>query len=228
MMSKSSLALLLLTCCAIPSWAQIVSSGRSTVSASGQASVSVPPDQAMVDVTVTAQGATAQAASSKDADQVTSVLAALTKLLGAGADIKTVNYFVGANYNNSGQTIVGYTASSTLEVTLTNLSLAGTVIDTAVAAGATSVGGVQFSLQNSDPAHQQALKLAALQAKAHADAMASALSHVVGPIISLAEAGSTPVTVFTGVAGAPSGTTTPVVPGLIQIEVTVNLQAELD
>jgi hypothetical protein len=226
-MIKPALALILFGC-AIPSLAQTVPGNRSIVSASGQASVYVPPDQAKVDVTVTAQGATAQAAANKDADQVTAVLAAFTKLLGAGADIKTINYFVGANYNNSGQTIVGYTASSTLEVTLTNLSLAGTVIDTAVAAGATSVGGVQFSLQNSDPAHQQALKLATLQAKAHADAMASALSHIVGPIISLSEASAVPVGVFAGVAGAPSSTTTPVVPGLIQVQVTVNLQAELD
>jgi uncharacterized protein YggE len=227
-MIKPSLALILLACGAIPAAAQVAST-RSTINASGQGTVFVPPDQAKVDVTVTATGSTAQAAASKDADQVTAVLAAFTKLLGAGADIKTVNYFVGATYDNK-QAIVGYVASSTLEVTLGTLSLAGTVIDTAVAAGATSVGGVQFSLKNSDPALQQALKLAALQAKAHADAMASALSHIVGPIISLGENGIVPVPVFTGVGvtGAPSSAPTPVVPGLIQVQATVSLIAELD
>jgi uncharacterized protein YggE len=225
-MSKSSFALIVLGC-AIPGWAQNAST-RSTISATGQATVSVPPDQAKVDVTATAQGATAQAAASKDADQVTSVLGALTKLLGAGADIKTVNYFVGANYNNSGQTIVGYTASSTLEITLSTLSLAGTVIDTAVGAGATQVGGVQFSLQNSDSAHQQALKTATLQAMAHATAMASALAHTVGPIVSLAEAGAPTPIYAVGVSNAPGATTTPVVPGLVQVQATVNLVAELD
>jgi uncharacterized protein len=226
-MHKPSLALIFFACCALPAAAQIVS-GRSTINASGQASVFVPPDQAKVDVTVTAHGPTAQAAAAADATEVTAVLAAFTKLLGASADIKTVNYFVGANYNNQ-QTIVGYIASSTLEITLSTLSMAGTVIDTAVAAGATSVGGVQFSLQNSEPAHQQALKMATLQAKAHADAMASALSRVVGPVISVGENGAIPAPIFTGIAGAPGvSNTTPVVPGLIQVQATVNLIAELD
>ena len=220
-MLKSTLALILFACCAN---AQI----HPTVAATGQASIFVPPDQAKIDITMTASGPNASAASTKDATQVTAVLGALTKLLGTGANIKTVNYFVGPVYNNSGSIITSYSASSTLEVTLTNLSLAGTVIDTAIGAGATSVGDVQFSLQNSDPAHNQALSAATLQAMAHASAMATALGRMVGAVISVQEAGSTPTLgLLTGVTGAPSNTTT-VVPGLLQVQVSVNLQAELN
>jgi uncharacterized protein len=227
-MIKSALALIVLAACAIPSRAQVVS-GRSTVVATGQATLSVPPDQAKVDVTVSASGATATAASTKDATLVTAVLGALTKLLGAGADIKTINYFVGPVYNNSGQTIVSYTTSSTLEITLSNLTLAGTVIDTAIGAGATSVGGVQFLLQNSDPAHQQALKLAAAQALAHANAMASALARTVGNVITLQEVNTTPTLgLLTGVAAGPGATSTTIVPGMLQVQVSVTIQAELN
>jgi len=218
-MIKSTLALLVFACAA---HAQV----HATVSASGQASIFVPPDQAKIDVTISATGPTASAASTKDATQVTAVLGALTKLLGAAANIKTVNYFVGPVYNNSGQAILNYSASSTLEITLTNLTLAGTVIDTAIGAGATSVGDVQFSLQNSDNAHNQALSAATLQAMAHASAMATALGRSVGVVISVQEVGSTPI-VVTGVSGAPSSATT-VVPGLLQVQVSVNLQAELN
>jgi uncharacterized protein YggE len=227
-MMKSTLALILLTgCFAVCAHAQVVST-RSIVSASGQATISVPPDTAKVDVTVTASGATAGAAASKDATQVTAVLTALTSLLGAGADIKTINYFVGPAYDNQGRPNGSYNASSTLEITLTNLSLAGSVIDTAVGAGATSVGGVQFTLQNSDAAHNQALAAATVQAVGHANSMAKALSRTVGNVITVSEIGSVPTPIFTGVAAGGAAPTTPVVPGLLQVQVNVTIQAELN
>ncbi|HEY4364115.1 MAG TPA: SIMPL domain-containing protein [Bryobacteraceae bacterium] len=219
-MLKSALAALLFACCAN---AQI----HSTVAASGQASIFVPPDQAKIDITITASGPTASAASTKDATQVTAVLGALTKLLGAGANVKTVNYFVGPVYNNSGATITSYSASSTLEVTLTNLSLAGTVIDTAIGAGATSVGDVQFSLQNSDPAHNQALAAATVQAMAHASAMATALGRAVGMVLSVQEVTATPALIGV-LTGSSPVTSTTIVPGLLQVQVSVTLQAELN
>lgn len=227
-MIKSTLAVIVFSGFAVCAHAQVVSA-RSIVSASGQASVFVPPDTAKVDVTVSASGPTAGGAASKDATQVNAVLGALTTLLGAGADIKTVNYFVGPTYNSQGQPSGSFNASSTLEITLTNLSLAGTVIDTAVGAGATSVGGVQFTLQNSDTAHNQALATATVQALGHANAMAKALSRTVGAVITVQEAGAIPTPIFTGVAGSAAGpASTTIVPGLLQVQVNVTLQAELN
>ena len=67
---------------------------RPTVTATGQATVSAPPDQVKIDLGVTTQGTSAQDAASKNATQVATLVSALQNLLGAGADIKTLNYYV--------------------------------------------------------------------------------------------------------------------------------------
>jgi len=205
---------------------------RSLVSATGQASVYVAPDQVKVDATVITQGNSAQNAASANAIAVAAVVGALTKLLGQGADIKTIDYSVGPVYNyasNGGlPTIAGYTASMTVETTLGDITMIGAAIDTAIQGGATSIGALQFSLRNPDPAHQQALGLAAMQASAHANAMAGALGRTVGGIISLQE--GSPVSIqpiVVGVGSSPTSSTT-VTPSLIQVQATVVLQAQLN
>ena len=119
------------------------------------------------------------------------MVAALTKLLGPAADIKTINYFVGPVYKSSSNggppTIAGYNASLTVEVTLGAVSMTGVVIDTDTQAGATSIGPLQFSLKDPEPAHLQALRLATLQAKSHADTIASGLGRTVGAVLSIQE-----------------------------------------
>jgi uncharacterized protein len=205
---------------------------RPIISATGQASVYVAPDQVKVDATVVTQGATAQDAASANAAQTAAVVAALTKLLGQGADIKTINYSVGPVYKypaSGPPTIAGYTASLTVETTLSGITLTGAVIDTAVQAGVTSIGSLQFSLKDPDPAHQQALRAAAAQASAHANAMAAALGHSVGSIISLQEGGSASIQpILVGaISNAPVAPTT-VTPSLIEVQATVVLQAQLN
>jgi hypothetical protein len=205
---------------------------HSIVSATGQASVYVAPDQVKVDATVITQGNSAQEAASTNATTVAAVVAALTKLLGQGANIKTIDYSVGPVYkypSNGGlPTIAGYTASLTVETTLGDITMIGAAIDTAIQAGATSIGALQFSLKNPDPAHQQALALATKQASDHANAMAGALAHTVGGIISLQE--GSPVSIqpiVVGVGSSPTTSTT-VSPSLIQVQATVVLQAQLN
>lgn len=220
---------IILTLTAVSSFAQTVP--RSTVTASGQATVSAQPDQAKIDVNVVTQGATAQEASASNATQVTAVTAALSKLLGAAGDIKTVNYFVGPVYKNSTTgppVIAGFSASSTVQVTIRNLTFAGAVIDTATQAGATSVGGLRFELQNSEPLKLQALRMATVQAKTHADAIASGLGRTTGAVLTVLEGGGPSIgpIIATGIA-APT-TSTPVTPGLIDVQASVAMTVELN
>jgi uncharacterized protein YggE len=230
-MHKPLLLLILVTGLSFRSAAQL--SVRPFVRATGQASVFAPPDQVKVDASVVTQGSTAQEAASRNSDQVDVVLAALRKLLGSGADIKTINYAVVPNYKypqgGGTPTLTGYTASVTVEVTLGAVSMTGPIIDTATQAGATSIGGLRFSLKDPEPQRLQALRLATLQAKSHAEAMASGLGGKVGAVISLEEGAAAfrvqPVVVSTSAA---AGTPTPVEPGLIEVQASVVLQAELN
>jgi uncharacterized protein YggE len=206
---------------------------RTSIRTAGDASVFVTPDQVSIGATVTTRGASAQEASASNATRITAVLAALTNLLGAGADIKTVNYFVGPVYTypqNASPVLVDYVANNTVQVTLGSISTIGAVIDTATQAGATSVGGLQFSIKDPEPARRQALQQATLQAKNHADAMASGVGAKVGAIVSIQE--TTVVRTTGGIAGAGGAAggaaPTPVEPGRIQITASIIFEAELN
>src|SRR5579872_1292879 len=140
-------------------------SPRPSVQATGNATVYSQPDQATIDVTASASGTSAADAAAKDATQANGLVAALTKLIGANGKIQTASYWVYPTYSNTpANVITGYTANTTIEVTMYDLTLAGPVIDTAVANGGTSVGGIGFSLKDPEPQKEQALRMATQQA----------------------------------------------------------------
>ena len=204
---------------------------RPFVQAAGSATVSAPPDQATIDASVSTTGPSAQGAAATNANVVSGLIAALGKLLGASATINTTSYSVYPNYQstsaNAPPTVVGYTASSTVEVTLSNLTQAGAVIDTAVANGATSLGGFSFSLKNPEPQREQALQLATQQAMAHANAMATGAGHTVGTIRSVEEGTIIQISPISA-PGATAGVSTPVQPGTIQVQENVTITADLN
>jgi hypothetical protein len=206
---------------------------RSSVRASGQASVSVKPDQLKLNVGVTTQAATALEASDQNAALVTVVIAALKKVVGAAADIKTVGYSVTPNYKypqgGGTPTLTGYTVNNTLEVATGDLSLAGRLIDAAVQAGATNVQSLRFALKDSEPARAEALRLATIEAKRHAEAIATGLNARLGYVIAADEGGAVQVanTDVRAVATAGGSTPTPVETGMVEVSATVTLEIEL-
>src|SRR5215831_12701344 len=131
----------LLLCWSLP--AQLLTR---SITANGSATVSVPPDQATIDAGVTTSGTSAQDAASKNATQTTNLLAALTKVVASNGMVTTTNYYVYPVYQTTPpyNTITGYAANATVRVILYELTLAGTVIDTATANGASSVSGISF------------------------------------------------------------------------------------
>jgi uncharacterized protein len=149
-----------------------------TVRASGEATVSMKPDQATLNIGVVNQASTADAAAAQNAKQLTSVLEQLRKDLGAKADIRTSGYSLNPNYkygNNTAPQITGYTASNTVQVKVDDLSKLGSIIDAATKTGSNSVNGIQFGLKNDQSARAEALKQAAQIARANAEAISAAL-----------------------------------------------------
>lgn len=199
-----------------------------SVQANGSATITAKPDQAQLDVGVVTNGTTAQDASQQNATLSTAVQAALSKVLGPAGTLQTVNYYLMPRYSNSpGQSsvIVGYTASNTVRVTTTDLSQIGLLIDAANQAGANSVSGLTFGLQNPDPLVQQALTQATKQATAHAAAIAAGLGGKVGAVLSAQEGSSYAPMVVGAAPGAVA--TTPVQTGTVTVYATVTIQAAL-
>jgi uncharacterized protein YggE len=198
-----------------------------TVQASGTASISVSPDQAQITVGVVTDGSTAQDAAQKNASQTATVLAAVKQALGAAGTVQTVSYSVYPRYSSSNTpspTIVGYTSSNTLQATSYDLSIIGSLIDSANQAGANNVGGLSFGLQNPEPVKQQALTQAAKIARSHADAIAAGLNAKTGTVVSAQEV-STYSPMVNGAAGA--ATTTPIQTGQVSVTATVTVTVQL-
>ena len=219
----SSLLLLVLSCFAMG--AQTVPS----VQANGNATLTAKPDQAQLDVGVVTNGTTAQDASQQNASLSNTVQGALSKILGSAGTLQTVSYYVTPRYSNSPNqpsTIVGYTASNATRVTTTDLSQIGLLIDVANQAGANSVGGLSFGLQNPEPLVEQALTLATKIATAHAAAIAAGLGGKVGAVLS-AQEGSSYAPMAVGVANAGAAVTTPVQTGTVTVYATVTIQVGL-
>ena len=213
----------MLTCAAMAAQTAVPS-----VQANGSATLTAKPDQAQLDVGVVTNGATAQDASQQNASLSISVQAALSKVLGSAGTLQTVSYYVTPRYSttpNQPSAIIGYTASNTVRVTTTDLSQIGLLIDAANQAGANSVGGLSFGLQNPEPLVEQALTQATKQATAHAAAIAAGIGGKLGAVLSAQEGSSyTPVAVGVASAGA---ATTPVQTGLVTVYATVTIQVGL-
>jgi uncharacterized protein YggE len=198
-----------------------------TIQAAGTATLFANPDQAYISIGVVTDGSTAQDAAQRNSTQATAVLNALKQVLGNAGTIQTVSYSVNPRYSSTaGQAavIVGYTASNTLQVTTLDLSLIGSLIDTANQAGANSVGGLQFSLRDPEPLKQQALGQAAKQARAHADAIAAGLGAKTGALVSAQEAGSVSPVV---IAGAAAAAPTPIQTGQVSVTASVTITVQL-
>jgi uncharacterized protein len=190
-----------------------------TIQAQGTATLAASPDEAQITVSVITNGPTAQAAAQANAATSTAVQNAL-KALNPAPMMQTIGYSVYPQYTGA-QILTGYTASNSIQVTALDLSTIGSLIDTANQAGANSVSGITFGLQNPDPVKQQALTQAAKQARAHADAIAAGLGGKSGAVVSAVE-GSTYTPVYAGgvVAGS-AAVPTPVQTG--QVSVTANV-----
>lgn len=207
---------------------------RSSVHATGSGSVSVTPDLLKLNVGVSTAAKTALEAADANASTTTNVIAALKKVIGTKGEIKTVGYSVTANYKYSQadgtSALIGFTATNTVQVSTSDLSLGGKLIDSAVQAGATSIQSLRFGLKDSEAAQVEALRLATAQAKVHAEAIASGLSARLGYVISAQESSgvsSAAADARTQSAGSGSNVTTPVETGMVDVSATVNLEIEL-
>jgi len=200
-----------------------------SVQASGSSTISgIQPDTVQLTVGVVTSASTAQSAASQNATQTNAVIAALNNALGSNGSVQTIGYSVTPQYGtttaNSPAAITGYTATNTLQVTTSNLNLAGSLIDAANQAGANNISGPTYSLQNSDPYTQQALTASAKQALAHAASIAAGLGGKTGTVISAEQSsGVTPV-VLTGVMAA-SGT--PILNGTVSVSASVTVTVAL-
>lgn len=150
-----------------------------SVTVSGDGSVSVDPDLAVVRLAVEATADSADVARGQVADDVTAVRSALADLGIEDDAVETAYFRIDPMYDHTRESreLVGYRAVHALTVE-SEVDAAGAVIDAAVGAGATSVEGVQFTL--TDETRQSAREQALAGAMAAAEGDAGAIAEAAG------------------------------------------------
>ncbi|HEX6643287.1 MAG TPA: SIMPL domain-containing protein [Gemmatimonadales bacterium] len=172
-----------------PSSAKI-SAAVPTITTSGEGRVTLPPTRARVLVSVSSRGASAAAASSANDARVGRVLAALRGV--AGVDSARVQRVHVAANENENRRIVDFQATAWIEAIARQLPRLGAVLDTALAAGASSVDMVQFEADSLDAARRRALGEAFRAAEQDARALAAATGRALGPLVAVSSAGNEP------------------------------------
>ena len=198
-----------------------------TVTVSGTGEVSLAPDIADVALGVSYTKPTVAEAQSAAATAMNAVVAAIEKNGVAAKDIVTVNLSLSAVYDysvSSTQKLIGYQFTNTVRVTVRNLKTVAAVVDDSVAAGATTIQGISFRLADPKSVEAQARQLAMNDARAKADALASAAGVSIKGVASIAESSYTPVTYNAAVDKAAAGSaSTPIQTGTTDVQVTVTV-----
>jgi uncharacterized protein YggE len=208
-----------------------------TLSLSGFGVVSVNPDRAKIQMTISIEASTAQEAAAKNADTFAKFIQALEQAGINRENVSTTQYNIYPVYNYPSQggqpVLTGYRADQSFVVTVVSDEVnqlgkkAGQVIDVSVAAGVNQVSSIYFTVSDSaiktlqNQALVGALNDAAGQAKLIADTLG--LKIVAVKSVSYGSYYPLPVqtTIKESVSSGPAATE--VIPGSLQVSATVQV-----
>jgi uncharacterized protein len=203
----------------------------STVEATGEGEVSLPPDQAVLSLGVTTDAPNARQALEDNARAMTAVVAALATAGFRAPDVATraVSLTPLTDHRpNTEPRITGYRASNIVQVKTKEPASIGRALDAGVQAGANVSGGIAFGLVDPRAAETQALQLATQDAQRRAQAMAEALGKRLGRIVEVRGVDvDRPTPRFEAMATRAASMPTPIEPGLITVRARAVVKAEL-
>ena len=179
-----------------------VNTANSGIWVTGQATLEIPADIAQVSIGVESREVNVADARQKAAEAMDNVLAAITELGIDGNDVVTSYFNIQPQTiwvevsdslgRHSEPRITGYIVNNTVQVTVRNIDVLGTVIDTAAATGGDliRINSIQFTVGDSSVYGEQIRQMAAADALAKADLYARVMDVTLGPLVYLTELGS--------------------------------------
>jgi hypothetical protein len=208
---------------AAPAMAQTVP--PPAISVTGEASVSVPPDLALVDGGVTSEAKTAREASDANNTAMGKVLLALKTAGIEQKDVQTSRLSLQPQYapNRPGPSpVVGYRASNRVTIRVRDVTKVANVIDTLVGAGANEIGGINFMVSQASKLLDEARDKAVADARRKAEIYARAAGVTLGAPLSISEDGNAPPMPYRKMS-ASLQTAAPVAQGEETLSVTVSV-----
>jgi uncharacterized protein YggE len=191
-----------------------------TVTVVGSGTAAGTPDQASMSFGVESNAGSAASALGGESSAARRLIAALKSAGIADPDIQT--QWVSLYYDSQNHQ---FDASSAVSARIRDLSRAGAIIDSAVAAAGDSIrlNGISLSIGDTSALMSDARKQAVGDAAAKAQEYAQAAGLKLGPVVSISEASSAPQPVYYGLAQPQAAAAQPIEPGQQTLEVSVTV-----
>jgi uncharacterized protein len=198
------------------------------ISVTGEATISVAPDQAAIEAGATSDAKTAREASEANNTATGQLLLALKAADIDAKDIQTSRLSLQPQYpqntsNLSPPTVSGYRASNHVTVRLHDITKVASTIDLLVGAGATDIVGINFTVSQASKLLDDAREKAVDDARRKAEIYAKAAGVTLGAPLSISEGGLPQTFHFGGAATIGMAARVPVEPGEEKLSVTVSV-----
>jgi uncharacterized protein len=196
------------------------------VTVTGQGTIAVAPDSAVIRIGVTSQGKTAKEASNTNAKQMTAVMAAIKNSGIAERDIQTSRLSLQPQYENKGGVtrLLGFRVTNQLTVKIRDIGQLPAILDRAIAAGANEMSGIEFVVSEQSKLLDQARDAAIADAHRKAALYAHAAGAKLGRVVAITEEGApAPLRPL----AAMRASAVPVAPGEQTLRATVAVSYEL-
>ena len=204
------------------------------LSVNGRAEIKITPDLAYISIGVHTEDTTAKEAVAMNNSQAQAVIAALKEQGIAAEDIQTTNFSIYPyeKWGPEGQSLgTYYSVDNTVYVTLRDVEALGSVLDEAIAAGATNVSGITFDVEDKDALIAEGRTLAVADARTQAESLAEAAGITLGEVYSLSYYNSWPTPYYydtKGYGGVAMEAAVPISPGQLTLTVDVSISFEIE
>lgn len=198
-----------------------------------------PADQLQLVIGVVTQDPDPQKALSMNNDKMAQLVASMKKTGLSSSEYQSGQFYIQPIYTNPPkdpkpdwqQKISHYEVSNNLQIKTQRLELAGTLISAAAQAGANKIGEIQFVVKNPQQYHAEAIQLATANAMTDAMVLSRAAGLQIVGIRSITLDHARPhypmMAKMSFDSYAAGGATTPIEPGEVQINATVDMVFEI-
>jgi uncharacterized protein len=200
------------------------------VTVTGEASVSIAPDTAVIRIGVSTQAKTAGEASDANAQKMNAVLGSIKNSGVAERDVQTAWLSIQPQYDSSkpgAPHLIGFQVTNQVMVKIRDIKSLPVVLDHAIAAGANEMSGIEFIVSEQSKLLDKARDEAIADARRKAELYVKAAGARLGQVIAIVEEGA-PTPVRPMMAAMRAGAAVPVAPGeqTLRANVTVTYALE--
>jgi uncharacterized protein len=199
------------------------------INVTGNAQVLLAPDIAYISIGVHSEAESAKAAVATNNSQTQAVIDAIKSQGVEAKDIQTTNFSVyqqqktGPNGEDLG---TFFMTDNTVYVTMHDISKIGDILDAAISAGANTIYGITFDVQEKETALASGRDEAMADAKAQAEELAKAAGATLGAVQSISYYSSAPAPIYydtkaAGIGGGGGGV--PISSGQLTLTVSVSV-----